>query len=192
MASCKTRVTLRLRYSSNCQSEWGAAVADSGRPDGAVFWIYDWGRSYARGGLDRAKRDVHQATGDDQDGRCRQDQGAGRASRCTILHRTEQAALARRLSVIRTGPTSVLDEVTGLRENRGGHRGACGEQASAPPGTEVGATCGFTSRWGAHLRMGSAPCVASSPSPPCQCCRWVHLVCGPGAVRAGLPPKQGS
>ena len=38
----KTRVTLRLRYSSNCQSEW-AAVTDSGRPDGAVFWIYDRG-----------------------------------------------------------------------------------------------------------------------------------------------------
>ena len=38
----KTRVTLRLRYSSNCQSEW-AAVTGSGRPDGAVFWIYDRG-----------------------------------------------------------------------------------------------------------------------------------------------------
>jgi hypothetical protein len=38
----KTRVTLRLRYSSDCQSEW-ATVTDSGRPDGAVFWIYDRG-----------------------------------------------------------------------------------------------------------------------------------------------------
>jgi hypothetical protein len=38
----KTRVTLRLRYSPGCQSEW-ATVTDSGRPDGAVFWIYDRG-----------------------------------------------------------------------------------------------------------------------------------------------------
>ncbi len=38
----KTRVTLRLRYSANCQSEW-AAVTGSGRPDGAVFRIYDRG-----------------------------------------------------------------------------------------------------------------------------------------------------
>jgi opacity protein-like surface antigen len=37
-----TRVTLRLRYSSGCQSEW-ATVTDTGRPDGAVFWIYDRG-----------------------------------------------------------------------------------------------------------------------------------------------------
>src|SRR5580704_15901351 len=34
----KTRVTLRLRYSRGCQSEW-ATVTDSGRPDGAIFWI---------------------------------------------------------------------------------------------------------------------------------------------------------
>jgi len=38
----KTRVTLRLRYSPGCQSEW-ATVTDSGRPDGAIFWIYDRG-----------------------------------------------------------------------------------------------------------------------------------------------------
>jgi len=38
----KTRVTLRLRYSSGCQSEW-ATVTDTNRPDGAVFWIYDRG-----------------------------------------------------------------------------------------------------------------------------------------------------
>jgi Protein of unknown function (DUF2690) len=38
----KTRVTLRLRYSHGCQSEW-ATVTDLGRPDGAVFWIYDRG-----------------------------------------------------------------------------------------------------------------------------------------------------
>jgi hypothetical protein len=38
----KTRVTLRLRYSPGCQSEW-ATVTDTGRPDGAVFWIYDRG-----------------------------------------------------------------------------------------------------------------------------------------------------
>ena len=38
----KTRVTLRLRYSPGCQSEW-ATVTDPGRPDGAVFWIYDRG-----------------------------------------------------------------------------------------------------------------------------------------------------
>jgi opacity protein-like surface antigen len=37
-----TRVTMRLRYSSGCQSEW-ATVTDNGRPDGAVFWIYDRG-----------------------------------------------------------------------------------------------------------------------------------------------------
>jgi hypothetical protein len=38
----KTRVTLRLRYSRGCQSEW-ATVTDTGRPDGAIFWIYDRG-----------------------------------------------------------------------------------------------------------------------------------------------------
>jgi hypothetical protein len=38
----KTRVTLRLRYSRGCQSEW-ATVTDNGRPDGAIFWIYDRG-----------------------------------------------------------------------------------------------------------------------------------------------------
>src|SRR5580658_3372076 len=38
----KTRVTLRLRYSAGCQSEW-ARVSDTGRPDGATFWIYDRG-----------------------------------------------------------------------------------------------------------------------------------------------------
>ena len=37
-----TRDTLRLRYSSGCQSEW-ATVTDTGRPDGATFWIYDRG-----------------------------------------------------------------------------------------------------------------------------------------------------
>jgi opacity protein-like surface antigen len=37
-----TRVTLRLRYSSGCQSEW-ATVTDTNRPDGAIFWIYDRG-----------------------------------------------------------------------------------------------------------------------------------------------------
>ena len=36
------RVTLRLRYSSGCQSEW-ATVTDNGRPDDAIFWIYDRG-----------------------------------------------------------------------------------------------------------------------------------------------------
>jgi hypothetical protein len=38
----RTRVTLRLRYSSNCQSAW-ATVTDIGRPDRALFWIYDRG-----------------------------------------------------------------------------------------------------------------------------------------------------
>jgi len=38
----KTHVTLRLRYSAGCQSEW-ALVSDTGRPDGATFWIYDRG-----------------------------------------------------------------------------------------------------------------------------------------------------
>jgi Protein of unknown function (DUF2690) len=38
----KTRVTLRLRYSPGCQSEW-ATVTSTGRPDRAVFWIYDRG-----------------------------------------------------------------------------------------------------------------------------------------------------
>src|ERR1700691_6119837 len=38
----KTRVTLRLRYSPGCQSEW-ATVTDSGRPDGAIVLIYDPG-----------------------------------------------------------------------------------------------------------------------------------------------------
>jgi len=38
----KTRVTLRLRYSPGCQSEW-ATVTDTNRPDGAIFWIYDRG-----------------------------------------------------------------------------------------------------------------------------------------------------
>ena len=38
----KTRVTLRLRYSPGCQSEW-ATVTDTGRPDRAIFWIYDRG-----------------------------------------------------------------------------------------------------------------------------------------------------
>jgi hypothetical protein len=38
----RTRVTLRLRYSPGCQSEW-ATVTDNGRPDGATFWIYDRG-----------------------------------------------------------------------------------------------------------------------------------------------------
>ena len=37
-----TRVTLRLRYSPGCQSAW-ATVTDTGRPDDAVFWIYDRG-----------------------------------------------------------------------------------------------------------------------------------------------------
>ena len=38
----KTHVTLRLRYSPGCQSEW-AAVTGTSHPDGAVFWIYDRG-----------------------------------------------------------------------------------------------------------------------------------------------------
>ena len=38
----KTRVTLRLRYSSGCQSAW-ATVTDTDHPDGATFWIYDRG-----------------------------------------------------------------------------------------------------------------------------------------------------
>ncbi|HYB17466.1 MAG TPA: DUF2690 domain-containing protein [Streptosporangiaceae bacterium] len=38
----KARVTLRLRYSPGCQSEW-ATVTDTNRPDGAIFWIYDRG-----------------------------------------------------------------------------------------------------------------------------------------------------
>ena len=37
-----THVTLRLRYSPGCQSEW-ATVTDTNRPDGAIFWIYDRG-----------------------------------------------------------------------------------------------------------------------------------------------------
>jgi Protein of unknown function (DUF2690) len=38
----RTRDTLRLRYSAGCQSEW-ATVTSAGRPDRAVFWIYDRG-----------------------------------------------------------------------------------------------------------------------------------------------------
>jgi Protein of unknown function (DUF2690) len=38
----RARVTLRLRYSNGCDSAW-ATVTDNGRPDGAVFWIYDRG-----------------------------------------------------------------------------------------------------------------------------------------------------
>jgi hypothetical protein len=38
----KTRVTLRLRYSPGCQSEW-ATVTDTNHPDRATFWIYDRG-----------------------------------------------------------------------------------------------------------------------------------------------------
>jgi len=38
----RTRVTLRLRYSRGCQSAW-ATVTDTGRPDHAIFWIYDRG-----------------------------------------------------------------------------------------------------------------------------------------------------
>jgi len=38
----RTHVTLRLRYSRDCQSEW-ATVTDNGRPDGAIFWVYDRG-----------------------------------------------------------------------------------------------------------------------------------------------------
>ena len=38
----RTRVTLRLRYSPGCWSEW-ATVTDTSRPDGAIFWIYDRG-----------------------------------------------------------------------------------------------------------------------------------------------------
>jgi hypothetical protein len=37
-----TLVTLQLRYSPGCQSEW-ARVTDNARPDGAIFWIYDRG-----------------------------------------------------------------------------------------------------------------------------------------------------
>ena len=37
-----TRVTLRLRYSPGCESEW-ATVTDTNHPDGAIFWIYDRG-----------------------------------------------------------------------------------------------------------------------------------------------------
>jgi hypothetical protein len=37
-----TLVTLQLRYSPACQSEW-ARVSDTGSPDGAIFWIYDRG-----------------------------------------------------------------------------------------------------------------------------------------------------
>lgn len=38
----RIHLTLRLRYSRGCQSEW-ATVTDTGRPDGAIFWIYDRG-----------------------------------------------------------------------------------------------------------------------------------------------------
>jgi Protein of unknown function (DUF2690) len=38
----RTRDTLRLRFSAGCESEW-ATVTSSGRPDRAVFWIYDRG-----------------------------------------------------------------------------------------------------------------------------------------------------
>jgi hypothetical protein len=38
----RTRVTLRLRYSEACQSAW-ATVTDIGRPDRALFWVYDRG-----------------------------------------------------------------------------------------------------------------------------------------------------
>jgi hypothetical protein len=37
-----SRVTLRLRYSPGCQSAW-ATVTSTGRPDNALFWIYDRG-----------------------------------------------------------------------------------------------------------------------------------------------------
>jgi len=38
----RSRDTLRLRYSPACQSAW-ATVTASGRPDRALFWIYDRG-----------------------------------------------------------------------------------------------------------------------------------------------------
>jgi uncharacterized protein DUF2690 len=38
----RTRVTLRLRYSPRCESAW-ATVTDTGRPDRALFWVYDRG-----------------------------------------------------------------------------------------------------------------------------------------------------
>jgi hypothetical protein len=38
----RTSVTLRLRYSPACQSAW-ATVTDTGRPDRALFWVYDRG-----------------------------------------------------------------------------------------------------------------------------------------------------
>jgi hypothetical protein len=38
----RTSVTLRLRYSPACQSAW-ATVTDIGRPDRALFWVYDRG-----------------------------------------------------------------------------------------------------------------------------------------------------
>ena len=36
------RITLRLRYSTGCDSAW-ATVTDNKKPDGALFWIYDRG-----------------------------------------------------------------------------------------------------------------------------------------------------
>jgi hypothetical protein len=94
-----TRVTLRLRYSPGCQSEW-ATVTDSGRPDGAIFWIYD---------RDDRARDVHQAVADDQDGRCREDQGAGvhRGAQCARLERSALHTVYRSLGL---EPRSVLNK----------------------------------------------------------------------------------
>jgi hypothetical protein len=53
--AARTRITLRLRYSRGCQSEW-ATVTDEGRPDGAVFWIFDRGtRALEEAATERAR-----------------------------------------------------------------------------------------------------------------------------------------
>jgi Protein of unknown function (DUF2690) len=51
----RSRVTLRLRYSAGCQSEW-ATVTGTGHPDGAVFWVFDRGtRALEEAATERAR-----------------------------------------------------------------------------------------------------------------------------------------
>jgi hypothetical protein len=56
-----TRVTLRLRYSAGCQSEW-ATVTDTNFPDRATFWIYDRGTHAAETATEKATFDRQWAT----------------------------------------------------------------------------------------------------------------------------------
>src|SRR5580700_4343489 len=97
----KTRVTLRLRYSPGCQSEW-ATVTDSGRPDGAIFWIYDRGTHAIEVGTPSARRSS--GSGRRPGWSVSRRPKRGRASRCAM--RTAGALRsAHRISVTRAGTT---------------------------------------------------------------------------------------